>query len=75
MDRIICAADAFDAMSSARCYRPALPMDSIIEELKKCSGTQFDPKIVPYMLQMIEEGIAPVVISDDMLIREMNSWE
>lgn len=59
--RIICVADAFDAMSSARCYRGRLEMDHIIQELKDHAGTQFDANIVKYMLAMIEEGIAPVL--------------
>ena len=57
--RIIGVADSYDAMSSDRCYRPALSREKIISELKTCSGTQFDPKIVPYMLEMIEEGVVP----------------
>lgn len=58
--RIICVADSYDAMSSNRCYRKGLSNDVIAEELKKCSGTQFDPAIVPIMLAMMEEGAAPV---------------
>lgn len=73
--RIICVADAFDAMSSARCYRPKLPMEVIIEELKACAGAQFDPKIVPYMLDMIYEGIAPISISAEDLLRELKGNE
>ncbi len=57
--RIIGVADSYDAMSSDRCYRPALSREKIIRELEICSGTQFDPKIVPYMLAMIEEDVVP----------------
>ena len=57
--RIICVADSYDTMSSNRCYRPALPKDKIIKELKENSGTQFDPEIVPFMLAMIEENAIP----------------
>ena len=53
-------ADAYDAMSNARCYRKALDKEVIISELTKGAGTQFDPDIVPIMLQMIEEGSVPV---------------
>ncbi|MCH5192764.1 MAG: HD domain-containing protein [Oscillospiraceae bacterium] len=60
--RIISVADTFDAMASDRCYRKALPTEVIKEELKKYSGTQLDPQVVPHMLAMIEEGIAPVDI-------------
>ncbi len=58
--RIIGVADAYDAMSNARCYRRALETEDIISELKKGAGTQFDAEIVPVMLQMIEEGSVPV---------------
>lgn len=58
--RIICVADSYDAMSSARCYRKDMDEDMIIHELRSNSGTQFDPAIVSIMLELIEEGIAPV---------------
>lgn len=60
--RIICVADSFDAMSSARCYRKAMSMDYIIKELKENAGKQFDPAIVEYMLEMIQDGFAPASI-------------
>lgn len=53
--RVIAIADAYDAMTSDRCYRPGLSREVAIEELKKNSGTQFDPEIVPFMLKMLEE--------------------
>jgi 5'-deoxynucleotidase YfbR-like HD superfamily hydrolase len=65
--RIIGVADAFDAMTSARCYRPKLPMETVVNELKNCAGTQFDPEIVPFMLELIEEGQAPVEVDADSL--------
>ncbi len=58
--RIIGVADTYDAMSSTRCYRPALSEDFIVEELKRVAGTQLDEKIVPHMLDMISEGVAPL---------------
>ncbi len=57
--RIIGVADTYDAMSSDRCYRKALSEDVILSELNKGIGTQFDPAIVPYMLEMIQDGFAP----------------
>ena len=57
--RIIGVADTYDAMSSDRCYRKALPEEVILSELNKGIGTQFDPDIVPYMLDMIADGTAP----------------
>ncbi len=58
--RIIGVADSYDAMASDRCYRKALPEEVIIDELKQCSGTQFDPEVVPHMLAMIEEKKVPI---------------
>ena len=53
--RIIGVADAYDAMSSTRSYRGVLPQEYIYGEIKKCSGTQFDPAIAEIMLQLITE--------------------
>ena len=69
--RIICIVDAFDAMTSMRCYRPKLPMHVVISELKECAGTQFDPDIVPYMLQMIDDGVVPVELDGSELYSEL----
>ena len=44
--RIIAVADAFDSMTSTRSYREARPIDEALEELRKGSGTQFDPALV-----------------------------
>ena len=46
LSRILAVADAFDAMSSNRAYRKALPFAVCIQELKNNSGTQFDPEVV-----------------------------
>jgi len=44
--RIISVADSYDAMTSERSYRKGMTREAAIEELRRCSGTQFDPKIV-----------------------------
>jgi energy-coupling factor transport system substrate-specific component len=54
--RIIGIADAFDAMTSNRVYRPAMSMDRVIEELHKGRGTQFDPELVDILLGLINSG-------------------
>lgn len=54
--RIIGIADSFDTMNSDRVYRSRLPKEKILDELKKNAGTQFDPEIVIYMIEMIEDG-------------------
>lgn len=54
--RIIAVADAFDAMSSSRPYREKLKMEVIVQEIKDCKGTQFDPKVADAFLELYEEG-------------------
>ena len=54
--RIIGIADAFDAMTANRVYRKALNMEQVVAELKRCSGTQFDPGLVEIMLELIQSG-------------------
>jgi len=54
--RIIRVADAYDAMTSARAYRKIpLSKQEAIEEIKRNSGTQFDPKVVEAFLKVVEE--------------------
>ncbi|MCH5325399.1 MAG: HD domain-containing protein [Eubacterium sp.] len=54
--KIIGVADTFDAMHSTRSYRKKMPMEKIIEELKRVSGTQLSEKYVNMLLALIEEG-------------------
>ena len=55
MARMIAVADTYDAMTSRRSYRGALPQAVVREEFVKCRGTQFDPRFADIMLQMIDE--------------------
>jgi len=50
--RIFAVADALDAMISDRPYRKALPLSHAQDEIQRCSGTQFDPKVVEVFLSM-----------------------
>jgi putative nucleotidyltransferase with HDIG domain len=52
--RIFAVADAVDAMLSDRPYRKALSVDHARKEVKRCSGTQFDPKVVEVFLSLPE---------------------
>jgi HD-GYP domain-containing protein (c-di-GMP phosphodiesterase class II) len=54
--RVIALADSFDAMSSTRTYRAALSREEVLKEIRACSGTQFDPALVPYLLDMDLSG-------------------
>ncbi|MCR5813066.1 MAG: response regulator [Desulfovibrio sp.] len=62
--RIIAVADAYDAMTSNRSYRHALPQATVREEIVRGKGTQFDPKCADLMLSMIDED-------HDYTLREM----
>ena len=53
--RIISIADAFDAMISDRPYRKAMTTYEAIEEIKRNSGSQFDPEISKIFLDLFEE--------------------
>ncbi|MFC1911121.1 diguanylate cyclase [Chloroflexota bacterium] len=55
--RILAIADSFEAMSSARPYRPALSREDVMEELRKGAGTQFDPNLVEVFIGIIEAGL------------------
>lgn len=51
MGRIICLADCFDAMTSNRTYRKALPLEVALTEIRRCAGTQFDPTLAEAFLR------------------------
>ena len=51
--RIAAVADTFDAMTSKRTYRDALPLDTVKVEIERCSGSQFDPKIAKVFLDIL----------------------
>lgn len=51
---IVAVADAYDAMTSTRSYRKALPQDVAFEELRKNAGKQFHPKVVEALIAAIE---------------------
>jgi len=54
--RLVCIADAFDAMNSKRVYRKKLSWDVIREELVKGRGTQFDPLMLDAFLELFDGG-------------------
>ena len=53
MGRILAIADTYDAMTSHRAYRRALPHDVAIREIIAFAGTQFDPNLVPIFVEAI----------------------
>ncbi|WP_238701077.1 HD domain-containing phosphohydrolase [Mariprofundus erugo] len=55
--RIVCVADAIDAMTTHRVYRMAQPLSFCVDQLKAGSGTQFDPQVVEVAIAAIERGV------------------
>jgi putative nucleotidyltransferase with HDIG domain len=53
--RIIAVADTYDAMTSDRAYRRALPHEVATSEIERCCGSQFDPEVGAYFARAIEE--------------------
>ncbi len=54
--RIVAVADTYDAMTTDRPYRKAMEEVAAIEELKRCSGTQFDSGVVEAFIQAFQKG-------------------
>jgi diguanylate cyclase (GGDEF)-like protein len=57
--RIVAVCDAFDAMVTDRPYRDGMPREAAVEELRRCAGTQFDPRVVRAFLAVLEPAGAP----------------
>lgn len=50
--RLIALADSFDAMSSTRTYRSGMHRDSVLQEIQRCAGSQFDPDLARYFIKL-----------------------
>lgn len=59
--RITAVADTFDAMTSKRTYRDSLPLNVVREEIKRCSGSQFDPEIATIFLDILDNNYSDVI--------------
>ena len=58
--RITAVADTFDAMTSKRSYRNALDIQYVKEEIERCKGTQFDPKIAEVFLEILNNDFGKI---------------
>ena len=54
--RVLCVADAFDAMTSSRSYKDPIPVDRALEILEKEAGKQFDPNLVKVFVELVRSG-------------------
>jgi putative nucleotidyltransferase with HDIG domain len=61
MGRIICLADCFDAMTSTRTYRKAMPLEVTLADIRRCSGTQFDPALTEAFLNIPNEKLREIL--------------
>jgi len=64
--RIIFVADSFEAMTSDRPYRQGMPVDDAVAELRRCSGTQFDPAVVDALCALLERDQLRVMSLKDL---------
>jgi HD-GYP domain-containing protein (c-di-GMP phosphodiesterase class II) len=55
--RIVAVCDAFDAMTHRRPYRPAVSFETAVEELRRGSGTQFDPGVIETFCAVMDERV------------------
>ncbi|WP_329232680.1 HD-GYP domain-containing protein [Streptomyces sp. NBC_01460] len=67
--RVVAVADAFDAMTSTRSYRRGRPVPAAVEELERCAGSQFDPRMVRALARALDRhgwsAAANTVTSDE----------
>jgi putative nucleotidyltransferase with HDIG domain len=59
--RIVAACDAFNAMTTNRSYRRAMPERAALEELRDNAGTQFDPRVVAVLERLIGDRVQAAV--------------
>lgn len=57
--RILAVADAYDAMVTRRPYKPNMTQEQALAEIRRCTGTQFDPKVVESFFRLATRGALP----------------
>lgn len=71
--RLVAIVDTFDAMTSTRAYRRALPPEAVIDELRRGRGTQFDPELLDAFLAMLEEQPEILLRTESGLLRQQQA--
>jgi putative nucleotidyltransferase with HDIG domain len=72
--RILALSDAVEAMASDRPYHAAMPLDDIIAEVRRCSATQFDPKVVDAFVRVIQQSGAQLVVNSARAQVQVHTW-
>ena len=54
--RIVCACDAFHAITSERPYSKARSVEEAVEEMRRCAGSQFDPRVVDALIADVRDS-------------------
>lgn len=54
--RIVTVADVFDALVNKRCYKKSWTLEEAVEEMNKCSGSHFDPRLIDAWNELYKEG-------------------
>lgn len=62
LSRMLAICDSFDAMTTKRCYRSPVTLPECVEEIKSCSGSQFDPDIAAYFVEFLEDRFGFTVV-------------
>ena len=78
--RIVTTADAFDAMTSSRSYKAALPMDLALDIVREEAGRQFDPEVAQALVSAVasweyELAAEPVTSAFDETLRRLQRAE
>ena len=58
--RILAVADAYEAMTADRVYRPPITREAALEELRRCAGSQFDPRVVEAFVAGLDRAVANI---------------
>jgi HD-GYP domain-containing protein (c-di-GMP phosphodiesterase class II) len=57
--RILAVADAYEAMTADRAYKAAMSAEDAREELRRCAGSQFDPRVVEALITALDNARVP----------------
>jgi len=72
--KILAVVDSYDAMTSARAYRPPMSHEAAAAELRRCAGTQFDSEIVEVLLRLPKDLLALTVSSAAEPVADIGAW-